>query len=274
MNRLVLFFCYTFVVTFLVLTANVNAQKYTGIWREDIRKDRILIGARWERFESERRKLADKKFYVVDVETELRDGIRYYTGVWHAGGKPPKLWTDLTAEILTERVAEYQDADGLGLIDVEVYQRDDRMLYMGIWRDIAQDQELLLSVPWPRFKRQNDAFRADGFQLMDIEILKVNDQWLYTGLWQKTAAEFRLWHDVDWDCFRTIRSGLHDNGFRLVDIEIYEVNGQRKFSAIWHPGGGTDRLWILESGDIFVKKWKEFELDNYWLIDLDVNEDL
>jgi hypothetical protein len=252
-----------------ILTVNLFAQRYSGVWQESEKKERILADATWNTFEETNKKLIAKKFRLVDTEVFITGGQRKYSAVWHSGKDSSAVFADNWL-LFREKIDLYKEKE-MKLVDIETYMEGNERKFFGVWRSGTETQKIEIGLPWPEFYRLWEQYGDEDLRLMDIEIYEEDRERKYAGFWEVGAQEHRLWRDLDWKTFKTIWQGLKEQHFHLVDFETYIINNERKFLGAWLKIDKNDhRIVIDKTWNEFIQEWLENGRDNVWLIDLEI----
>lgn len=146
--------------------------EYLGVWRKKqpgAKGDGGLLNSlTWDGLVS-RWKEFGKNAYLCDVETYVKDGKRFYVGVWRAGsGNGALLQTGSWDDFAKYKQSQNKTQD---LIDFERYLSDDgKWRYLGVWRDGSPSGVLHATLTRQEFATRREEYKSK-YTLLDVEVL-------------------------------------------------------------------------------------------------------
>ncbi|HVM02381.1 MAG TPA: serine hydrolase [Acidimicrobiales bacterium] len=202
------------------------------------------FGAKWT-------ELGDAGYRVVDQETYVVGGTRYFAGVWveNREGAGWASYRDVTSAQFSQRFDEYR-AKGFLPVDVEVYPFGSGLRYAAAWVENTEGLawRLRRGLDDGAFSSTFDAYRAQGLRMLDVESVKTGGGQRYAGIWVDNRNG-RGWverRDMDATRYRNRWNELRDRGYRLVDYERYETAGGVRYAGVWRQNGDRPS-WALRS---------------------------
>ncbi|HVM05627.1 MAG TPA: serine hydrolase [Acidimicrobiales bacterium] len=202
------------------------------------------FGAKWE-------ELKDAGFRVVDQETYVVGGTRYFAGVW-VQNKENVGWASyrgVTSAQFSEKFDEYK-AKGFLPVDVEVYPVGSGLRYAAAWVQNTEglSWKLRRGLDDATFSSTFETYKAEGLRMVDVESVRTGAGQRYAGIWVENRNG-RRWverRDMDATGYRNRWNQMRDEGYRLVDYEKYETAGGVRYAGIWRQN--SDRPdWALRT---------------------------
>lgn len=187
-------------------------------------------------------------YRLVDQESYILGGNRYYAGIWvqNKEGYDWASWRNLTSAEFSEKFAAMKD-DYI-MVDVEGYPTGAGLRYAMIW------VENVAHIDWIERRNLSSEQFAIEFQqnkgqyrVWDIESYRDNGQQYYAVIWLKNDngrgwAELR---DMTATSYRNNWYRYRDLGYRLIDFEIYESGSGTRYAGVWRQN--SDRPdWSLK----------------------------
>ncbi|MGH9152273.1 MAG: serine hydrolase, partial [Acidimicrobiales bacterium] len=202
------------------------------------------FGAKWA-------ELRDAGYRVVDQESYVAGGTRYFAGVWveNREGLGWASYRNVTSAQFSEKFDQYR-AKGYLPVDVEVYPVGSGLRYAAAWVDNREGLawKLRRGLDDAAFSSAFTAYRAQGLRMLDVESVMTGPGQRYAGIWVENRNG-RGWverRDMDATGYRNRWNEMRDRGFRLVDYERYETAGGVRYAGIWRQN--SDRpSWALRS---------------------------
>jgi CubicO group peptidase (beta-lactamase class C family) len=188
-------------------------------------------------FKAEWAKARDEGMRLVDQETYVVGGKRFYAGVWveNREGYEWLSYRNVTGATFGDRFKRNRDA-GFMPVDIEVYQTGSGMRYGAIWVENAEGHEWR---QWRNLTSQgfSDKFDAyeDDFRMLDVESYPTGSGQRYAGIWIENVRD-RRWieaRDLTSKGFANRWNRYLDEGYRLVDYEKYPSPSGPRYAGIW-----------------------------------------
>src|SRR5215208_2688564 len=198
--------------------------------------------ARWE-------ELKGKGFRLVDQESYVAGGTRYYAGVW-VENREQLAWAsyrDVTSAEFSQRFDQYRDAGYLP-IDVEVYTEG---LSFKLRRGLTSAE----------YGAAFDTYKAQGLRSVNVESVRTSHGQRYAGIWIRNVGG-RGWfarRDLTATQYRNYWNRYTDMGYRLDGYEKYETSAGARYAGVFRQTS-TRPDWDLRGAvDGYVQK----ELDDF-----------
>jgi CubicO group peptidase (beta-lactamase class C family) len=160
----------------VVWDAVFRKGKQTSFIVSDVNFDQF--GETWENLSKHR------KMRLVDLETYMSNGKRYWAGVFLPGRGGYAMYRGQTSDQFGELHKQHAQ-DGYKLIDVETYHTTNGSLrWAGVW--ISGKENLLnRNYPTNEFSDLRKKRSKAGYRLIDIESYIHNGKQLWAGVWEK-----------------------------------------------------------------------------------------
>jgi CubicO group peptidase (beta-lactamase class C family) len=226
-------------------------------WVAHYKKTHAEFSAKWQEYK-------DAGFRLVDQETYVLNGTRYWAGIW-IENKEGAGWASYRNASSADFSAKFDTYSGAGYIpvDVEAYKYGSGVAYSAAW---VQNTD---GLGWILRRDMSEAQYADYFQqykdtfrVMDLESYVRNGQQNFAAIWVENS-DGRGWYayrDMSFDGFTNRWNQLWDAGYRLVDYDVYlNAANQRRYLGVWRQN--TDRPdWPLKDQ---VTSIVQAEVDNF-----------
>ncbi len=266
---------YGFTRSDLPLTDNGESvecgDRMVSIWRDNGNGDETVIrrGLSHSDFLAERNALAEKGWYLIDMETYKENGSQVWDGIFRKDVTSTSIWRGFSTEGWFEKWEEENDA-GRRLIDLEMYKVGPNTKWAGLFQaDNSDNYAMWRNFSTSDFGDKYFEMRDEGRKLIDIETYKIGTSRKWAGVWLGTGTSL-LNRNYSQDDFIELCRERVDNGYRLLDVETYLVNGQRKFAGVWEPASEGEARWFnILMGDWVNDKHIPLVEDGYELLDLE-----
>ncbi len=235
-------------------------ERVSGVWQ------RNPDGRGWASYRnltssgfSERwREYREAGYRLIDQESYVLDGARYYAGIWIENLEQYEWasYRNLTSSQFATYAEQFDDTHVL--VDFEAYDVGGEIRYAGAWVENAGNTEWFL-----RRDRTDAGFSADFaafkgvYRIHDVESYQVAGQQRYAAIWIKNTNR-RKWienRDMDATGYRNRWLRYRDLGYRLTDFEQYETGGGMRYAGVWRQNSDrpdwAHRGAINELGESF-----------------------
>ncbi len=222
-----------------------------GSWIEntDGRRWAQLRNLSSESFSTRWNEYREQGYRLVDQESYVLGGQRYYAGIWVENTERYDWlsYRNLTADRLQELFDTYED-DYLP-VDLDAYEVNGSLRYAAAFVESPGNLawQARYGLTSDEFGDLFDSLRG-SYRVTDIESYQLNGQQRYAVVWVENengrswASRRNLSETGFWNEFNSYR----DRGYRLVDYERYQSGSQWRYAAVWRQNG--DRLnWDLRS---------------------------
>ncbi len=186
----------------------------------------------------------DAGYRVIDQETYVKDGVRYWAGVW-VENKEGLAWAsrrNMTGAQFTDYQNTYT-ADGLAPIDVEAYPYGSGFRYAAVWvaKPAGVDVVMQRDLTSNQYADLFDAMKG-SYRVTDVEGYILDGQQRFAVIYTQNT------NGRGWYAYRNMTSldfmnkwnELRDAGYRLVDYEIYPTPSDGwRYAGVWRQT--TDR---------------------------------
>jgi len=212
-------------------------SKYSAVFRQGAGYQTV-VDVEWSSFAASWSQLSSQGYRLIDIDTTVRGGIRYYTGVYQPGSGGYALWVGTDWTSFSAKWNELS-AQNLRLVDFETYLEGTTRVYAGVWRAGSDGHYLWVNVDWNSFVAKWQELAAVGLRLTDIEVWEDSGQLRYAGVWRAGTDGYALWVGADWNGFADKWMELSAAGLRLVDMEAYTFGGSRLYAGVFRAGSGA-----------------------------------
>ena len=141
----------------------------------------MVPGLEWNSFVQKWEQMDSSGYRLVDIETHMHQGKRFFAGVFHEASGGHALQHSTWASFI--EAYDALTADGLRLIDFETYVVGETRLYLGVYRPGSSGYALVAGHTWESFMTEWSERSAEGHRLVDVEY--------YSGLGDAPSA--RSW---------------------------------------------------------------------------------
>ncbi|MEM6698410.1 MAG: M12 family metallopeptidase [Bacteroidota bacterium] len=172
----------------------------------------------WGSFTTKWKELSEDGYRLVDIETFVSGGKRYYSGVFHKMGGKYALYRYSSWSSFTSKWSELS-GKGYRLVDIETFQSGGKQYYLGVYLAGTDAYALYNYNSWTSFTNKWKELSRKGIHLIDFERVKVGSSYKYLGVYRKKSNGTYLWHNVNWNSFKNKWSELGAQGYNIVDFE-------------------------------------------------------
>jgi CubicO group peptidase (beta-lactamase class C family) len=217
-----------------------------------------------EQFHARWQELKGKGFRLVDQETYVVGGTRYYAGVF-VENREKRAWAsyrDVTSAQFSQRFDQYRDAGYLP-IDVEVYPTGSGLRYGAVWVKNTEGLSFKLrrGLTSAEYGAAFDTYTAQGLRSVDVESVRTSQGQRYTGIWIRNVGG-RGWfarRDLTATQYRNYWNLYTDMGYRLDGYEKYETAAGPRYAGIFRQTSKRPDWKLRGTVDGYVQK----ELDDF-----------
>lgn len=245
-----------------------RSTEVAAVWQKnfDNRGWAELRNLTHEQYSNEWNAFKDKGYRVIDQESYVIGGTRYYAGVWieNTEGLAWASFRDATSEDFSASLKRYLDL-GYIIVDVEAYPYDNgnELRYAAVWVENAENLD------WIELRGLTSAGFSENFKkyqnthrMIDVESYAFNNVQYYAGIWVENKNN-RGWlenRDMTASEYRNRWYRYRDLGYRLINFEKYETTGgEFNYAGIWRQNNDR-RDWLLKDD---VDDRVKTELDDF-----------
>ncbi len=230
----------------------VLPSKFSAVFRQGA-GHRTVVDVEWSSFAASWQTLSGQGYRLIDIDTTVRGGVRYYTGVFQPGSDGHFLWVGVDWASFAAKWNELS-TQGLRLVDFETYLEGTTRVYTGVWRGGSDGHYLWVGVDWASFAAKWSELAGQGLRLTDLEVWEDAGQLRYGGVWRAGTDGYALWVGADWNGFADKWMELSAVGLRLVDMEAYTFGGSRLYAGVYRAGSGAYDLVGATSESVLTSK--------------------
>jgi CubicO group peptidase (beta-lactamase class C family) len=168
----------------------VLPSKFSAVFRGGA-GHQTVVDVEWSSFAASWQTLSGQGYRLIDIDTTVRGGIRYYTGVFQPGSGGHALWVGATWASFTAKWSELSD-QGLRLVDFETYLEGTTRVYTGVWRAGTDGHYLWAGVDWASFASKWSELAGQGLRLTDLEVWEDAGQLRYGGVWRAGTGAYDI----------------------------------------------------------------------------------
>lgn len=191
---------------------------------------------------------------LIDFDTYVEAGTRFFTGVYGEGTDSYYLWIGVPWD---QFVAKWNElgAAGLRLISISCYVENNFPLFTGVFR-AGTDDYALYSSHWEGFERNWQHATQNGLRLVSIATYKIGNQpRQFVGVYRAGTDGHGL-YAADWTGFEKNWSQASSQGLRLVDIATYDEGDTQQYLGVYREG--TDGYALINTDwNGFTEYWKD-----------------
>ncbi len=212
-------------------------------WVAHYKKTHAEFSAKWQEYK-------DAGFRLVDQETYVLNGTRYWAGIWVENQESLKWasYRNSSSADFSAKFETYRDA-GYIPVDVEAYAYGSGVSYAAAWVKNADSLAFVLRRDMTE-AQYADYFQQykDDYRVMDLESYVRGGVQNFAAIWVENSND-RGWYayrDMSYDGFTNRWNQLWDAGYRLVDYDVYlNAANQRRYLGVWRQN--SDRPdWALK----------------------------
>lgn len=201
------------------------------------------FSAKWTQYKNDNYRLIDQETYVLG-------GVRYYAGVW-IQNKENLAWASYRNVSSADFSAKFQTYKNAGYIpvDVEAYPFGSSTAYAAVWVKNAE------GLKWQLWRDMSSTGYAEKFDLYksqyrvaDLESYMVGGQQRYAAIWieNKNGRSWYAYRDMTSKAFGDKWAQLWDAGYRLVNYEVYPTADGVRYAGIWRQNSSRPN-WALKN---------------------------
>jgi Bacterial tandem repeat domain 1 len=142
-------------------------------------------------------------------------------------------------------------------------------LFTGIWRQSADQTQLVNGLDWNRFLAKWDELGKNNLRLYDLETYMSGGKRFYSGLWRSGVEGHFLLNGITWDMLNAKCAELAQKNLRLADVETYYEGGQRRYLALWRQGVEAHTVSVAADWTVFSAQYEEMTRQNLRLSDFE-----
>lgn len=201
------------------------------------------FGAKWQ-------ELRDAGYLLIDQETYVLAGTRYYAGIW-IENKEGLSWGSYRNMTSAEYQAKYDsfEAGGYIPIDVDVYLVGGELRYSFVWVKNTEGLRWVMKrdLTASSYASYFDQYRGT-YRVLDLEsykLLGLTGAQRYAAIWveNKNRRGWAAYRDMSATGFVNRWKQMDDAGYRLTDFDVYDYAGGVRYSGVWRQN--NDRAtWI------------------------------
>lgn len=241
------------------MVTDIEVDLVDGVYRVGAVWQKNLDGRGWyqlrdltsDGFHEKWTEYSEAGYRLIDQETYVIDGTRYWAGVWHKNVEEYGWLSqrNLTSTQFGESFDTYSEA-GFMMIDFEAYTVGDgsTLNYAAAWVENAE------SLAWVEFRDMSSAQfaakfdeLAPTFRMIDVESYRLGNTQYYAGIWveNKNGRGWYEYRDMTPTEFGNKWLQLRDAGYRLIDYEIYPTENGWRTAGIWRQNSNRPN-WALK----------------------------
>jgi len=250
--------------------AYAHERKITGVWHQGTGSNLYTSARTLTSFMKAGEDMVAKGLRLVDVETDVHEGIRYYVGNWVSG-----TGSNLFASPRT--LAEFNvlrqgfTVKGLRLIDFERFDDSGVDKYIGVWSSGTGEEVLTEYLNEADFMAEGTLLTRKDLRLIDVETkIEKNDVVMYKGLFRSGTGGNLFTTPRALANFETTRDNMLASGMMLDDMEIIEINGALQYIGVWKSGAGAGIISPPMNNKDFITFGNNFTLEGFRLADLEI----
>ncbi|NII27080.1 M23 family metallopeptidase [Pseudoflavitalea sp. X16] len=243
---------------------------YTGVWRKGNGGTYLWSGVNWADFNKKWSDLGKQNLRLIDIETYVTGGQRYFSGVWE-GGSDGYALTPAGLDWAAFNKFWSDASKTMRLIDIETYTEGSKRYFLGVFRQGGGGYALTpAGLDWAAFNTfWSNASKT--MRLTDIETYTEGSKRYFLGVFEQGSGGYVLSpYGMNWGQFSDYWADRAKENLRLTDIESYEEGGKRIFLGVWRQGTDGYYLWHGVDWQSLTSKWAELNNNtDLRLIDLE-----
>lgn len=191
-----------------------------------------------------------------------------FTGVYRKSSQDTKRWLGADWSNFNAKRSEMR-SNGYRLFDVEVYVKNGKLLYDGLFEKYDSNHAFYQYSSWSAFTNKRTELKGQGYYLVDLETTYFNGKRYYTGVFHKKTGKTALYAYNNWTSFTNKWDELSKEGYRLIDIETYKSGSNRFYIGVYVGGSGGYGLYNTTSWNAFKNTRSDLAKDGIYLIDFE-----
>ena len=191
-----------------------------------------------------------------------------FAGLWEPDTGVQGLWVSAWPSFVDRWKA--WDAEGLRLVDIDVFDERGERRYAGVWRAGTAPQGLWVNEGWDDFFAHWQTWNKQQLRLIALNVFEAPEGPRFSGVWAPGNDRHALYALPSWEQFYRKWQELSDQGLRLTDIEVYRSGGGLHFAGVWREGDDGHYLWVGTSREEFLAKHLALARSGLALRDLEI----
>jgi len=198
-----------------------NGKLYwDGVFQKGIAPTKMWRNANKEAFVAKSKEMKEQGYRLYDVETYLNEnGKRLWAGIFRKTNDGYSVRLDRTTEEFAE-VRESENANGKKLIDVEVYLKDNKLFWSGVFTD-GSPNLLNRNYKVDDFNDLVDQRQNEGYKLIDVEHYQITSngrsEYRVAGIWEKSTQTEKRRSFNDFCEIMDFHESFSNSGYELID---------------------------------------------------------
>lgn len=241
-----------FCAIFLALPIDADETRYEAVWHQGTGTSLTSAPQSRDAFISTGDQLVKQKgLHLIDVETLVKNGHRFYVGLF-TEGTGGNLFSGPLSPVQLRQTMKERRAQNLRLVDFEIFRlAGGGTRYLGVWRPGSGEELLTGPLEFSAFKSRGEKLTKRGLRLIDVEVENMDGRLLYSGLFRSGTGANWITEPLTGSAFSAKRDQMVAQGVELVDVERVETGGQQRFVGVWSTGPGESRLSKLRNFSSF-----------------------
>lgn len=233
---------------FLTLPIRADEAQFEAVWHQGSATSLTSSPLPLDPFIKEGEKLTEEAgLRLIDVETEVLNGKRVYTGLWTKGDGTNLFSSELSRSAF-EKTMKSRRKQNLRLIDFEIFRIAGSLRFAGVWRPGTGEEKLTDPLGFDAFVALGNQWtKKQGLRLIDVEVENVGGKFLYTGLFRSGTGSNLFTGPLSKKAFLAKRDQMVAQGLELVDFERVKNRSQEFYVGVWSSGKGESQLSELKN---------------------------
>jgi CubicO group peptidase (beta-lactamase class C family) len=208
-------------------------DRLVGVWRPDagetIWRRRLgfdQLPAEWKWLDSE------AGYDLIDLETYLIDGVRYWDGIFKKQNKKTALWRNFSQDEFHDKWVEMNNS-GYRLIDLETYEDNGTRYWAGVFEEGTGAYGMYRNYSSATFIDKHKELQRKELSLIDVEVFKdKDDNLLWSGVWRAGKAT-HFYYNKSLTDFNLLIKAQAADGYMLLDVETYLIGSSRMWAGVF-----------------------------------------
>lgn len=194
-----------------------NGLLVDAIFKRQNQGNHIVWAEDYDEFQRIWQSKSKKEHRLHDLETHSFNGRTVWSGIFIRSSGRSDMHRNLSQKDFEQKVRELK-AEGLQLVDFEVYFFNRKMRWAGVWRQ-GPNFETAFGLSGSDFYKRIQKERKRNYRLSEVESWRANGQQLYSGVWVLNLAPDKFNRNLNYCQFASKVNGYSEDGYVLMDLE-------------------------------------------------------
>ena len=260
----------------LILPSKFGARDdnyvYAGTFRKT-NKAQKHWRAEWSPMVTQIRKFREQGYHLRDIETLVKEGKRYYQGVFEKKSGKSSITRVTSYSAFQSKVKELR-GKGYRLIDFETILTTDKKkrYFVGAFPSSSRHHTIHREEGWSNFVAKWKVYAKQEMMLDDIELgITADGRPFYYGVFSKSKSKRSLFKHYGWPDYYNNFKKMLKNGYTLLDFEIIKrKNKSSIYLSVYKKSNATQYMYSKTGRNQFTNYRNAKAKEGYQLADIEV----